>query len=85
MSEIEALEDRLHHLLASDEHYDYGKVCEQAASDVGQEKRQEFLDHLWSGMTLGDAREAAGISFDAALGTVNMNTETKLELRRVSL
>lgn len=35
------------------------------------EKRQQFLDHVWSGKTIGEAYEAAGISFEVACEVMN--------------
>lgn len=81
----EDLKARVHRLVANEEPYDYKKICEQAASDVGLEKRQEFMDRLWSGMKLGDARDATGISLEAALGTINRNIEKRRWLRHESL
>lgn len=35
--------------------------------------RQALIDKLQEGKTIGEAREAVGISFEAAIGTINMN------------
>ena len=65
--------------------YDWKQVCRDAAEALTQEKRQEFLNHMWAGKTLGEAYELAGISFDAANGIMMMNIESRRHLRRESL
>jgi len=42
--------------------------CEKARLALTREKRQEFLDLMLQGKTLGEAAEISGISFDAANG-----------------
>lgn len=49
--------------------------CDKAAATLTQEQRQAFLSGLWAGKTIGEARESAGISFDAANGVVRQNIE----------
>lgn len=46
------------------------------------EKRQEYLDNLHSGMNVGDAYRAAGISFEAALEITNRAIVTAHYLER---
>ena len=58
--------------------YDYLKVTARAALELTREQRQEFLDYILMGKTIGAARELTGISFDAAIGTMNMNIETSI-------
>ena len=61
--------------------------CDKAASELTQEQRQAFLNELWAGKTLGEAREVAGVSFDAANGVVRQNIEHHeyKTLRRVAV
>lgn len=59
--------------------------CTRDAKALPQEKRQEFLDLLWSGKTLGEAQATAGISFQAANGILRQNIEHNLEARELSL
>lgn len=61
--------------------------CDEAAKALTNEQRQMFLDEIWNGKTLGEARETAGISFDAANGVVRQNIEHHEynTLRRVAL
>lgn len=61
--------------------------CDKAAKALTPEQRQKFLDELWTGKTLGEARELAGISFDAANGVVRQNIERHEynTLRRVAV
>lgn len=55
----------------------YNERCDLAASELTKEKRQEFMDHLTKGhKNLGQAQEAAGISFEAALGIMNRQIKT---------
>jgi hypothetical protein len=60
------------------------KECDIAAEKLSAEKKQEFLDQIWEGKTLGDAREICGISFDAANGIIRANIQHNeyLTLRR---
>ena len=61
--------------------------CEKAARELTQEKRQEFLNLILEGKTIGVARETAGISFDAANGIIRQNIEQHeyKTLRRVAI
>lgn len=58
--------------------------CKKAAAALSVEKRQEFLDLIHQGKSIGNAREACGISFDAANGIIRANIEENkfLTLRR---
>ncbi len=47
--------------------------CDQEASTLTKEKRQEFMDVILRGKTLGEARTECGISFNAANGIIRMN------------
>lgn len=47
--------------------------CVSDAKKLSKEKRQEFLDAIWSGVTLGEASKKAGITFDEANGIMHMN------------
>jgi len=58
--------------------------CATEAMELSQEKRQEFLDLIWSGKTLKESYEACGISFNAANGIMRENIELGLYLRRQS-
>lgn len=55
------------------------------AMALPKEKRQEFLDYMWQGMTLGEAYKKAGITFNAALSLVKLNIEQHSYLRRESV
>ena len=46
------------------------------AENLSIEKRQEFLDYLHEGMTIGEAYTKAGITFDEANGVINMNIKS---------
>lgn len=54
------------------------------AEALPRETRQRFLDAIWAGQTIGAARDAAGITLEAALGVMNMNimANTNLSLNR---
>ena len=53
--------------------YDHKEVCRKAAMELPREQRQKFLNGIWHGMTIKEAYEEVGISFEAALGVLNMN------------
>lgn len=58
------------------------KKCAAAANALPRAKRQEFLDLMWKGDTLGENSEKLGISFEAACGIMNANIENMKTLRR---
>ena len=58
--------------------------CAQEANALTREKRQEFIDLIWEGNTLGAARDKAGISFNAANGVMRMNISSMDYLQRES-
>lgn len=60
----------------------YRATCKAAAQALTIKQRQELLDRLWDGETLGEAYEDMGISLNAAFGIVNANTTEKPQLRR---
>jgi hypothetical protein len=43
------------------------------AEALPRESRQAFLNAVWSGKTIGEAQQLAGITFEEALGTIDMN------------
>ncbi len=47
--------------------------CNKEALALSKEKRQEFLNLMHKGKTIGEAREACGITFNAAIGIMDMN------------
>lgn len=61
---------------------DFRQEQKDAAMALSKEKRQEFMDYFWSGLTIGEAREKAGISNDAAMGVMDMNLRQCTYLRR---
>jgi hypothetical protein len=60
--------------------------CRSAAMELSKETRQKFINGIWHGLTIQQAYEEVGISFEAALGIMNMNLvrETTLKLNLVS-
>ena len=50
--------------------------CEDAAAALDQPTRQQLLDAIWKGRTIGEAREEVGISLEAACGVINHNIVT---------
>lgn len=58
--------------------------CDQEAKQLTQGKRQQFLDAIWRGNTLDQARESTGISFNAANGIMRMNISKLDYLQRKS-
>jgi len=62
--------------------------CNNKAKALTREKRQEFLDLLYSGKNLGDAAKGCGIDSDTGTGIININTVntvTHTSLRRESV
>ncbi len=59
--------------------------CKRDALKLGKMKRQEFLDYIWEGMSVGEARKKAGISFDEANGILILNMRKTTLLNRESV
>ncbi len=59
--------------------------CKLAATKLPREKRQEFLDYMWQGMTIGEAKEKAGVTFEEANGIIMLNMKSALILNRESV
>lgn len=55
----------------STEHMPYKLRLQYEWEQVPQEKRQEYLDLINSGKSIGTAREMVGISFEAAIEITN--------------
>lgn len=51
----------------------YREEIKAASEACTQEQRRAFMQHMREGMRLGEAAEKVGISFAAALGTMNAN------------
>lgn len=49
--------------------------CDAEAKALTREKRQEFLDLIRRGMTIGAASQEAGVTFNAANGIIRMNIQ----------
>lgn len=47
--------------------------CKEDARSLSKKKRQEFMDYIWQGMTIGEAQEKANITFEQALGILDLN------------
>lgn len=47
--------------------------CHKAAMELTRDKRQEFLNMIRRGLTLGEACRACNVTFDAANGIMQMN------------
>lgn len=54
-----------------EEHIPYLLRRKRDYDNTPREKRQKFLDEIWSGKTIGEAYAAAGISFDVACEVMN--------------
>ena len=63
----------------------WSKECVLCAKMLPKERRQEYMDLIHRGKTLGEAQKECKISFAAATGIIHMNTEKKVFLRRESL
>ena len=46
-----------------------------------RETRQRFMGHIHDGKTIGEAQRLCGITFEAALGTLNDNIEQRTTLQ----
>ena len=60
------------------------KLAEKVAL-VPQSKRQELLDYLHAGMTIGAAREKADIEFEVALEIIDRNIGSVQFLNRQAI
>ena len=67
------------------EHLPYKDKLEYEWHNTTQEKRQEYLDLLHSGLCIGDAREKANISFEAAIAITNKAIGAYHYLERVAV
>ena len=56
--------------------------CKKEASELTQEKRQQFLDLMWNGKSIKEAYEISEISFNAANGIMMQNIDNCLYLRK---
>ena len=56
--------------------------CMKKALALPKEKRQEFLDLMWAGKTIGQSQNICNIGFDEAIGIMNLNIENEPTLRR---
>lgn len=64
---------------------DWLEKCRRVARALPQAKRQEFLDHIWSGKTIGESRALAGLDFDQANGVMHLNLVERTLLRTESV
>ncbi len=60
--------------------------CKKAAAALSVEKKQEFLDLIHQGESIGNSRAACGISFEAANGIIQAHMEENkfITLRRTA-
>ena len=47
--------------------------CKKKAKALPVELRRKFVEEIWRGKTIGDARAAVGIEFDEAVGIIELN------------
>lgn len=64
------------------EHLPYKLRLQYEWEQTMPEQRQKYLDLLHQGKTIGEAREIAGVSFDAALEITNRAVGTAHYLKR---
>ena len=50
--------------------------CKNEAMSLTKEKRQEFMDYMREGKTIGEASEKSGISSDAGVYILKMNIKS---------
>lgn len=60
----------------------YGDRTMREANETPIDIRQKFLDLMWSGKTLGDAREELDLTFEAANGIMLMNIQSRTFLNK---
>ncbi len=58
--------------------------CKKEAMDLTVETRQAFLDLMWQGKSIGEARDELDITFDAANGIMMINIADVSFLRKVT-
>ena len=54
----------------------------EAAMTLPLETRQRFLDLMWASKTLGEAQRTCDITFDQAMGLMDMNIKSASFLNR---
>lgn len=62
--------------MLGDKHWKFR--CEKQAKAVKFDTHQKFLDMIHGGKSIGEAKEACAISFEAAIGIMNRNTDETL-------
>ena len=55
--------------------------CKSEAMKLSKEKRQEFLDLMWKGKTIGEATKETGVTADESTGIMMLNIATHKYLR----
>ena len=61
--------------------YDHKEACRKEAMKLPKETRQKFINGIWHGMTIKEAYDEVGISFEAAIGIIDMNLVKQTTLR----
>lgn len=59
-------------------------LCEKAALDLPVEKRQQILDAVNSGKTIGEIKEDMILNLEEICGVINMNINSVKYLRTSS-
>ena len=61
--------------------------CKEMAMKLPRTKRQEFIDLIHKGKTIGEAIKETGVSFDESSGIMNLNLVVKktYSLNKVSV
>lgn len=49
------------------------KQWKEKALSLPKEKRQEFMDYIFEGLTIGQAQEKANVTFEQAMGILDLN------------
>lgn len=58
--------------------------CHNEAMALSKADRQEYLNYINQGKSIGEAIRFTGVSFEAALGIINMNIESRMSLKTES-
>ena len=59
-------------------------LCEKAALELSVEKRQQVLDAVNSGKTIGEIKEGFPLTLEHVCGVINMNIDSIKFLRKAT-
>jgi DNA-directed RNA polymerase specialized sigma24 family protein len=61
------------------------KDIKKKAKALSKEKRQEILDLMWKGFTIGEAAKVTGVDRETVCGVLHINMQKRTLLNRESI